>query len=206
MHKRCRGDCPQAGICPPEWLQTVFSKPHLQYYFALAAVFIVFKSLMILNTQAVRGVRLIRVYAFMQLLPRLSKLIILIPITIFFFHQSNPILAMFASFAMTALVGAWNMDRVFKKKSAPDDALHPMPMKEILAISLPMLMTATMTFIIGQTGVIILGMFRPEAEVGYYAVAVKLATLTVFVLHAINSMAAPRFFPGESRNHLYLGR
>ena len=66
-------------------------------------------------------------------------------------------------------------------------------MKEILAISLPMLMTATMTFVIGQTGVIMLGIFRPEAEVGYYAVAVKLATLTAFVLQAINSMAAPKF-------------
>jgi len=38
-----------------------------------------------------------------------------------------------------------------------------------------------------------LGMFRPEAEVGYYSVAVKLATLTTFILTAINSMAAPKF-------------
>ena len=173
--------------------ETVFSKPHLRFYFALASVFIVFQSLMLLNTQAVRGVRLIRVFAFMQVLPSLSKLIILIPITVFFFHQSNPIYAMFASFTMTALVGAWIMDRVFKKNAAPDDIVHPMPMKEILSISLPMLMSATMSFITGQTGVIMLGMFRPEAEVGYYAVAVKLATLTAFVLHAINSMAAPKF-------------
>jgi O-antigen/teichoic acid export membrane protein len=60
-------------------------------------------------------------------------------------------------------------------------------------MSLPMLMTQTMTFLIGQTGVIMLGMFRSEAEVGYYAIAVKLATLTSFVLSAINSMAAPKF-------------
>jgi O-antigen/teichoic acid export membrane protein len=39
-----------------------------------------------------------------------------------------------------------------------------------------MLMTAAMSFIIGQTGVIMLGMSRSEAEVGYYAIAVKLAT------------------------------
>jgi O-antigen/teichoic acid export membrane protein len=62
-----------------------------------------------------------------------------------------------------------------------------------LAISFPMLMTATMAFVIGQTGVIMLGMFRSEAEVGYYAIAVKLGTLTAFILHAVNSMAAPRF-------------
>lgn len=50
-----------------------------------------------------------------------------------------------------------------------------------------------MTFIIGQTGVIMLGIFRPEAEVGYYSVAVRLATLTSFILQAINSMAGPKF-------------
>ena len=172
---------------------TVFSKPHLKFYFSLAAVFIIFESLMQLNTQAVRGLRLIRVFAFMQLLPSLSRLIILVPITIFFFHRDNPIYAVFASITITALAGAWIVDRVFKKRSVPTDTLQPMPMKEILTTSFPMLMTATMTFVIGQTGVIMLGIFRPEAEVGYYAIAVKLATLTTFILSAVNSMAGPKF-------------
>ncbi len=173
--------------------ETVFSKPHLQFYFALAAVFIVFKSLMLLNQQAVRGLRLIRAFAFMQLLPQLSKLLLLLPITFLFFHQNNPVYALLGSFVVTALVGAWIMNRVFKQKSIPGDLQQPMPMKDILTISLPMLMTSTMMFIIGQTGVLMLGMFRPEAEGGYYSIAVKLATLTSFVLTAINSMAAPKF-------------
>jgi O-antigen/teichoic acid export membrane protein len=172
---------------------TIFSKPHLQIYFALGSVFIIFKSLMDLNTQAVRGVRLIRVFAFMNLLPTLSKLAILIPITIFFYHQDNPIYALFASITITALVGVWIMDRVFKQKTRPEDILHPMPIKDILTISLPMLMTTTMAFVIGQTGVIMLGIFRPEAEVGYYSIAVRLATLTAFILNAVNSMAGPKF-------------
>ena len=173
--------------------ETFFSKPHLQFYFSLAAVFIVFKSLMLLNQQAVRGLRLIKAFAFMQLLPQLTKLLILLPITFLFFHQNNPVYALLGSFVVTALVGAWIMNRVFKQKSTPGDLQQPMPMKDILTISLPMLMTSTMMFIIGQTGVLMLGMFRPEAEVGYYSIAVKLATLTSFVLTAINSMAAPKF-------------
>ena len=171
----------------------VFSKPHLQFYFALAALFIFFQSLMDLNTQAIRGVRLIRVFAFMQVLPSLAKLVILIPITIFFFHPDNPVYAMFAAIAITALAGALIMDRAFKQKTSPQDVLHPMPMKEILSISLPMLMTAGMFFLLSQTSVIMLGIYRSEAEVGYYAAAVKLATLTSFVLQAVNSMAAPKF-------------
>jgi O-antigen/teichoic acid export membrane protein len=173
--------------------KTVFLKPHFGPYFALTSMFIIFISLTQLNTQAVRGLRLIRIFAVMRLLPSLCNLLILVPLTIFFFHQDNPIYAMFASLVVTALVGALVMDQVFKKKMGLNDIVHPMPVKEILAISLPMLMTTTMAFVIGQTGVIILGMFRPEAEVGYYSVAVRMATLTTFVLSAINSMAAPKF-------------
>ncbi len=172
---------------------TVFSKPHLRFYLALASAFVIFKSLMQLNTQAIRGLRLIRVFALMQLLPHLSMLVILALITVFFYHLDNPIYAMFASITISALVGVLIMERAFQQKKTPNDTLNLMPMREILSISIPMLMTATMTFVIGQTGVIILGIFRPQTEVGYYAAAVKLATLTAFVLTAVNSMAAPKF-------------
>lgn len=184
----------------------IFSKPHLQFYLALGAGFIVFKTLMILNTEAVRGVRLIRIFAFMQFLPPFAKLIILAPITIFLFHKDNPIYAMFASITITAIVGVWVMDREFKKKRKPDDHLHPMAMKEILTISTPMLMSAAMAFVIGQTGVLMLGMFRSEVEVGYYAIAVKLATLASFIIASITTMAAPKIaelFHSNNMNELF---
>lgn len=172
---------------------TLFSKPHLHFYFAIGAVFIIFKSLMDLNTQAVRGVKLIKLFAFMQILPTVSNLLILVALTILLFHRNNPVYAMFSSIAITALLGAWIMDRSFEKRKKPDDVLQPIAIKEILATSLPMLMTATLTFVIGQTGVIMLGVFRTDAEVGCYSIALKLATLTTFLLSAINSMAAPKF-------------
>ncbi|VBB43634.1 Polysaccharide biosynthesis protein [uncultured Desulfatiglans sp.] len=172
---------------------TVFHKPHLRFYFALAAVFIIFESLLSLNTQAVRGLRLIKLFALMQMLPQFCKLIILIPITISFHNLDNPVYAMFASIVIAALVGAFIVDRAFKSKTGANDRAQHMPIREILSMSFPMLMTATMTFVIGQTGVIMLGMFRSEAEIGYYSIAVKLATLTAFVLSAVNNMAAPKF-------------
>jgi len=172
---------------------TVFSKPHLQQYFSLAAVFVFFNSLMLLNQQAVRGLRLIKGFAFLQMLPQLSKLLILVPLTLFFFHPDNPVYALYASFTITALAGIWLVNRIFRQKMSPDDMPRPLPIKQIVSLSLPKLMTSTMTFIIGQTGVIMLGMFRPEAEAGYYSIAVKLATLTGFILYAVNSMAGPRF-------------
>jgi len=171
----------------------VFSKPHLSFFFGLAAIFVVFRSLMLLNTMAVRGLMLIRTFAFMQVLPPLAMLLILLAATVFFRNPNNPVYAQLAAWGITAVVGAWIMDRAFRNRMRPDDAVHSMGIKDIASLSFPMLMTTSMHFFTGQIGVIILGMFRSESEVGYYSVAVKLATLTAFVLQAINSMAAPKF-------------
>ena len=73
------------------------------------------------------------------------------------------------------------------------DKIGEVSLTKVISVSVPMLMTTAMGFLIGQTGVVILGMYRGEAEVGYYAIAVKLAMLTAFTLQAINSMAAPKF-------------
>ena len=171
----------------------VFFKPHLSIYFAIASVFVVFESLMQLNTQAVRGLRLIKVFALMQILPQGFNLLLLISFGLLWQTRSVPIYALLGGFAMTGLLGWVIMEYEFRQKMQPEDPVFFMSIRNIFSISLPMLMTTTMTFVIGQTGVIMLGMFRSEAEVGYYAIAVKLATLTAFILQAVNSMAGPKF-------------
>lgn len=171
----------------------VFSKPHLSFYFALASAFIVFRSLKLLNTQAIRGLRLIKFFAFMQILPQCFNLIFLVLLGFLLNSGDVPVYAHLSGFALTGIIGWIIIEYVFKKAMKPHDVEQPIAIKEILSLSLPMLMTSTMNFTIGQTGVIMLGMFRSEREVGLYAIAVKLATLTTFVLSAINSMAAPKF-------------
>ena len=171
----------------------IFSKPHLSYYFALASVFIVFQSIVRLSTQAVRGLRLIKLFALMQFLPQAFNLLFLIAVGMLWPSQNVPVYAMLFGFAATGIIGWFIMEYAFKKRVKPEDIIHHMSGRTILSISLPMLMTATMMFLIGQTGVLMLGIFRTEAEVGYYAIAVKLATLTTFVLNAVTSMAGPKF-------------
>lgn len=170
-----------------------FSKPHLAPYFALASVFIVFKSLEQLNTQAVRGLRLIKLFALMQMLPLALNLLILVILGLLLSLREAPVYALLGGIAITGTVGWFVMEYAFRKKMQTMDPVHPMGTREILAISLPMLMTTTMTFLIGQTGVVILSVFRSETEVGYYAIAVKLATLTSFVLNAVNAIVGPKY-------------
>ena len=189
---------------------TIFSNPALKFYFSLAAGFILFKSLMILNTQAVRGLYLNQQFALMNVLPSLTKLIVLILLTIFLFNDSNPIYAMFASIGVTAILGVWIMDRAFRKEIQPNDLVKEIGINKILSISMPMLMTATMVYVTNQTGVLVLGIFRSEAEVGYYSVAVKFATLTAFLLRAVITVSGPKFsglyYTGKIDELFYVAR
>lgn len=171
----------------------VFSKPHFAFFFALASCFVFFKSLMDLNTQAIRGFRLIRIFAVMQVVPSLLMLVLLIFGTFLFKNQNNPVFTQLAAFGLSAVIGAWVMEREFKKKMQIGDEVQPVAVKTILGISFPMLMTSSMQFFVGQTGVMLLAMFRTEGEVGYYFVADKMASLTSFILTAISIMATPKF-------------
>lgn len=171
----------------------LFSKPQLTNLIEIASLFIIVSSLMDLNTSAIRGLRLNRIFALMHLLPDLSKLIILLIATYLFFSPNIPVYSMFAAWLITAITGLVIMQYAFNNRISLNDVSHDMSLKDILSISLPMLLTSSMSFIIGKSGIIILGIFRSETEVGYYSIAVILATLNTFTLSAINTMAASKF-------------
>ncbi len=171
----------------------IFSNPDYSFYIAITATCVIFKALMEYNTQAVRGLRLIRTFALMQILPHAAMLLILFLLLLRGSQANDPVYAQLFAWGITAIIGVAIMNRAFRQRQKPTDIIQSLPVKDILILSSPMLMTASMTFIVGQVGVLILGIYRSPVEVGYYSAAVKLATLTTFVLQAINSMAAPKF-------------
>jgi O-antigen/teichoic acid export membrane protein len=186
--------------------ERVFFKPHLSFYFVLVACVVVFRSLMILNTEAARGLGLIKSFMFLLVLPPAAMIIVLVTLTIFDGGPNSPVYSQMLAWGTTAIVGAWVVDYFFRKRMRSGDLVELLSCRELLRISSPMMVSASMTFVIGQTGVILLGIFRPEVEVGYYAMAVKLATLTSFILGAVNSIAAPKFselFHREEMNELF---
>ena len=66
-------------------------------------------------------------------------------------------------------------------------------MREILKISIPMMLTSSLFYILQWTDTLILGIYRPEWEIGVYNVAIKISSVTIISLFAINSIAAPKF-------------
>jgi O-antigen/teichoic acid export membrane protein len=171
----------------------VFAKTDLSFYIGITALCVLFRALLDLNTQAIRGLRMIRTFALMQVLPNFLMLFFLGVAVVFSGAWDDPVYAQLAAWGGTSMVGVIVVIRVFRRRMQSDDFVSTVKLKQLLKISAPMLMTASMNFFIGQAGVLILGIYRPTEEVGFYSIAVKLAMLTTFVLQAINSMAAPKF-------------
>lgn len=171
----------------------IFGKPALTGLIAVSAGALAFKSLMFLNTHAVRGLKLIRTYSFLLLLPQLLFLAFLGGWQAWNRGGAIPVYAQLAAWSLTGLVGSAIMHGSFRRRIQPGDRVEPTTARSILGLSLPMMLSASMYIVIGQTGVVVLGMHWPESVVGYYAVAVKLALLASFILVAINTIAAPTF-------------
>lgn len=171
----------------------IFSKPYLTSFIKLSAIFAVFKALVLLNTEAVRGLKLIKAFAYLKIIPHLIYLFLLVVVANFYHFENGPIYSFFTSITITGLIGWGVMEIAFKRRMHPDDRVMAMPIRNLISISLPMFMNTAISFIMAQTGIIMLGMFRSDAEVGYYGISVKLAALTILVLASVNSMIAPKF-------------
>ncbi|CAK8722773.1 hypothetical protein KKHLCK_12040 [Candidatus Electrothrix laxa] len=169
-----------------------FSKPKLSYYFSLSSFFIVFCSLKKINLQAVRSVKMIKMYCLLQITPQTSNLILLIAMSMLWTDKDIPIYALLLGIALTAILGWVTIENQLTKQRKPADIIERTPFNHILSISFPMFTSSAMSFLISQSGIILLGMFSSEAEVGYYSIAVRLSLLTSFVLAAINTMTGPK--------------
>ena len=85
---------------------------------------------------------------------------------------------------------SWYWIRRLMKSYAPGKTVES-KWKIWLSVSLPLFGIGAMNMLIARTDIIILGLFRPNPDVAYYAAATRLGNLVPFGLAAINTIAAP---------------
>lgn len=171
----------------------VFKAPELTYFFMAASILLVFRSLQQFSNQGLRAVNKINAFAFIQVLMPVTNLILLVILTYYFYDLYNPVYIQFFLFVFIAIIGLVIINKAFKEKIEEQDITENVSYKTILGISFPMFLTSSMLVIIGQLATIMIGMFRSAEDVGYYAIALRISTLTTFVLMAINTVVAPKF-------------
>jgi O-antigen/teichoic acid export membrane protein len=121
-------------------------------------------------------------------------------ILVFTKQQSSPVI----SYAIALMLGALLSQILWKRNAGLEAVQHAgaIKLKDMLNVSLPMMLSSSMSFIMSWTAVIMLGMFSTDAEVGVFNVASKIAICTSITLVAINSIAAPKFAEFYGKNDI----
>lgn len=164
---------------------------------SLAVFFILLQAIGSLNMEAIRAFKSVNVYALMQIVPPLTKLIILLLLTGLFYQSNNPVYALLYShfgLAIISIIALWYVLKNKKPINKTDNKIVKLiKIKDLFVVSFPMFLTSAMYIVMSQTDILMLGSLSTMADVGVYAVVVKLATLTVFILTSINAIVAPKF-------------
>jgi len=175
-----------------EIAEKIFHKIYLYPLLLLTAFIIVFQSLGNLSIASIRALKNIKLYAFFQIFSPVVQIIILVLFTLFLYQDFNTVYALMISYVLTAIVAFYAVMKSFAQNRATTDAVFPMRSKTIVTISLPMMITTVMSFIVTQTDILMLGSMSTTETVGIYAVAMKLALLTSFILASVNIVLAPK--------------
>lgn len=98
-----------------------------------------------------------------------------------------------ASFAIAAFVTAAIASWMWGKTPARTGTGEKGDARAMLATAWPFLWIAAMNQVMLMADLVMLGIFRPEQEVGVYGAAMRAGGLLTFILFAVNSIAAPKF-------------
>jgi len=170
----------------------IFKKASLAYPFKIISIAILPMTLIFIDAQCLRGLNKIREFSFLQNISNFMFATIILGCAHFFYRGDDvPLMA----FVAGTFLGAFSGSLLWLKNIGPAPASHTggSGAGSMLRVSLPMLLSTSMFFIMQWTDTIILGVFRTEAEVGIFSVSLKVATVASMTLIAVNSMAAPQF-------------
>jgi len=185
---------PLAGVLLPSG--------QLEHLLALASCFLSAYCVNVISNQALRGLKRVKLFALFQMLPNLFNLLLLLTLGSMSVDESVPVYALLISHLISGILSAITVQLVFRKDCSADDTVNSVSYKSLIELSLPMMFTFTMSMLMAQSGVIMLGFFRSEAEVGCFTIAVKLGTLTSFFLMVLNTIVGPKFSELYHRNEI----
>ena len=182
----------------------LFHKPSLAGLFAMATLFIIPRALTDLNINAIRALKSIRMFALFQILGPAANILILILLTCCFFDRYNPVYTLFYSALLLFALSTFLARRQWRRHDtdAPQH-IETIRLTQLATLSFPMFLTSAMGAVMTQIDIVMIGIYQTTEAVGVYAVAMKFALLTSFVLSSVNAIAAPTFSELYAKNEMH---
>ena len=173
-------------------LADALHKPHLGAFYALAAWFVLPKTVFKMNLEALRGMKLFGSVANQNVSLAILNLGFLVLLTILLLDKYVPIQSYFLTMGLTGIISTYLAVQGFRKRVKKDQKVSPMSTKSILKVSLPMFVTKSAFLILGHADILMITYFMAESDVGFYQVAWKLVMFNKFFKNSITSTSAPK--------------
>lgn len=171
---------------------SVFHNEALIIPFQIISLIIPVNSINAINIELIRGLRNIPLSEYLRNLNEpLLNIPLLLIISLFLANYYVPII----TFSL-AIIGSFLISTFYvikRTRSFSIDIEKSLSKTELLKISSPMMITAFSFLVMGRIDTIMLGMFSTTENVGIYNIALKIASVTSFILYAINTISAPKF-------------
>jgi O-antigen/teichoic acid export membrane protein len=182
-------------FCAPLLAKEVFRNPTLITTLRIISLVILPGTLLHINASTLRGLKRTASYSFLinasQFL--LGSLILVLGKP-FLEGNSAPVIAYAAATVAAALI-SFGFGAIPRKKEMVSAETQEGAIRTwgLMKVAFPMLLTGSYAFFLQWTGTLVLGIFRSEADVGIYDIAVRIAAIQIFTLTSINSIAASKF-------------
>ena len=166
-------------------------------YIKLNSFLVLPMTFFILHYQSLRGLKKIAEFSFFYRMSETLFTIVSILVIYYFYKDASvPIYGYVTSICIVSILTFISYNYWFKVKSKGgmnDQELDLMPLKNILAISMPLMFAQSVQFIMAWTDKLMIGNMMTTQDVGIYHIAFKLSMFATIGLMAINSIAAPKF-------------
>ncbi len=170
----------------------ILNKIEFKTFLAFIALLIIIRSINAVHITVLRAIKKIKLFNMILLLQSIFFFLLLLLSTWLFFDKYNPIYMQVITDLLLFVFLFGMVYKVFIHK-VPKGTFNMVSYNNLLKISFPMFITGTLSAVISQVDIIMLGIMKDEAEIGLYTLSFKLATLSGFFLVAINTLAAPKF-------------
>lgn len=176
------------------WLCNYWNEPDMVWLFRLSGLFLPFFVLGDLNYFSLRAALKIHTANMSLILPTIIRLLVLIGITIYFFHPDNPIYLHWATLCILPwLFTLLPVYRNFHQPSFQEKKLVTIQNKEVLSVAFPMLMTYAAFLVSNSADVFILKSYQVETSmVGIYKTCTNVSMLAATLLVALNTTVQPK--------------
>jgi len=168
-------------------------------YIKINSFFILPMAFFILNYQSLRGLKKISEFSFFYWTSRVFFSVVIILIAVQFSRNENiPIIAFLLGLLIVSILSYFiflnrlNLEEKYNKKFK-NSLLSSLGYKEILIVSLPLLLAQSGQFIMAWTDKLMLGGIMSSSDVGVYDVAFKLSMFVNIALTSVNSISSPKF-------------